>query len=71
MKTALNYLLTAFCISLAMTASAQGKMTKKSAIPLKLTGVITWSWLWVFSPLWLTFAVAVFIAAIVVLVMKK
>ena len=32
MKTALNYLLTAFCISLAMTASAQGKMTKKSAI---------------------------------------
>ena len=32
MKTALNYLLTAFCISLAITASAQGRMTKKSAI---------------------------------------
>ena len=36
-------------------------------IALKLTGVITWSWLWVFSPLWLTFAVAVVIAFIIVL----
>lgn len=40
-------------------------------IALKLTGCVTWSWLWVLSPLWLTFSVAVFIAAIVVLVMKK
>ena len=39
-------------------------------IALKLTGVVTWSWLWVLSPLWLTFAVAVFIAAIVVLIVK-
>ena len=39
-------------------------------IALKLTGVITWSWLWVFSPLWLTFVVAVFIAVIIVLVTK-
>lgn len=39
-------------------------------IALKLTGVITWSWLMVLSPLWLTFAVAVFIAVIVVLVTK-
>ena len=39
-------------------------------IALKLTGVITWSWLWVLSPLWLTFVVAVFIAVIIVLVMK-
>jgi len=23
-------------------------------IVLKLCGVITWSWLWVFSPMWLT-----------------
>ena len=36
-------------------------------IALKLTGVIAWSWLWVFSPLWLTFAVAVIIAFIIVL----
>lgn len=32
MKTALKYLMTAFCISFAMTAYAQGRMTKKSAI---------------------------------------
>ena len=36
-------------------------------VALKLTGVIAWSWLWVFSPLWLTFAVAVVIAFIIVL----
>lgn len=26
-------------------------------ICLKLTNVITWSWWWVFSPLWLPFAI--------------
>ena len=36
-------------------------------VTLKLTGVIAWSWLWVLSPLWLTFAVAVVIAFIIVL----
>ena len=36
----------------------------------KLTGVITWSWLWVLSPLWLTFIVAVFIAVVIVFVLK-
>ena len=36
-------------------------------VALKLTGVIAWSWLWVFSPLWLTFALAVVIAFIIVL----
>lgn len=36
-------------------------------IALKLTGVVTWSWLMVLSPLWLTFAVAVVIAVIIVL----
>ena len=36
-------------------------------VALKLTGVIAWSWLWVFSPLWLTFAFAVVIAFIIVL----
>jgi Flp pilus assembly protein TadB len=30
-------------------------------IVLKLTGVITWSWLWVLSPLWIPFAVALLI----------
>lgn len=28
-------------------------------IVLKLTNVITWSWLWVLSPLWISFALAV------------
>ena len=36
-------------------------------VALKLTGVIAWSWLWMLSPLWLTFAVAVVIAFIIVL----
>jgi len=35
---------------------------------LKLTHVIAWSWLWVTSPLWIGFAVAIFVIAIVVLV---
>lgn len=28
-------------------------------IVLKLTGVISWSWLWVLAPFWIPFAVAV------------
>ena len=39
-------------------------------ITLKLTGCIAWSWLWVLSPLWLTFVVAVSIALIIVLAAK-
>ena len=27
-------------------------------ITLKLTGYITWSWVWVLSPLWITFLIA-------------
>ena len=29
-------------------------------IVLKLTGTITWSWIWVLSPLWISAAIAVF-----------
>ena len=39
-------------------------------IALKLTGCIALSWLWVLSPLWLTFTVAVLIAVIIILVTK-
>ena len=39
-------------------------------IGLKLTGCIAWSWLWVLSPLRLTFIVAVFIAVVIVFVLK-
>ena len=28
-------------------------------IALKLTGVITWSWLWVLAPIWITFVIVV------------
>lgn len=33
-------------------------------IALKLCGVISWSWLWVLSPLWITAALAVALLAI-------
>lgn len=33
-------------------------------IVLKLCGVISWSWLWVLSPLWITFVVAIVIGII-------
>lgn len=34
-------------------------------ITLKLTGVIAWSWWWVLSPIWISFAVVLGILAIV------
>ena len=37
-------------------------------VVLKLTDVITWSWIWVFSPLWLTALVFVSILAVVFVV---
>ena len=33
-------------------------------IALKLTGVITWSWLWVLAPIWIPFVIVVFILII-------
>lgn len=39
-------------------------------IVLKLTGVITWSWLWVLSPIWISFALSIVVllgVAVVVL----
>ena len=33
-------------------------------IGLKLTGAITWSWLWVLSPLWIGWAIVLLIVAI-------
>ncbi len=34
-------------------------------IGLKLTGYITWSWLWVLSPIWLPIVVALIVFAVV------
>lgn len=36
-------------------------------IVLKLCNVITWSWIWVLSPLWISFALIVLIVLITVL----
>lgn len=33
-------------------------------ITLKLTGYITWSWLWVLAPMWIPLAIFIVIAAI-------
>ena len=40
-------------------------------IVLKLTKVIDWSWWWVLSPMWISFALAIIIAAIVILLKIK
>lgn len=38
-------------------------------IVLKLTGVITWSWLWVLSPIWISFALSIVILLVVAVVL--
>jgi hypothetical protein len=37
-------------------------------IVLKLCGVINWSWLWVLSPIWISFGIAAAIFAVVFVV---
>lgn len=37
-------------------------------ITLKLTGYINWSWLWVFSPLWVPVVALVVVVALVFLI---
>lgn len=37
-------------------------------IVLKLCGVISWSWIWVLAPLWITWTIALLIALIVVII---
>lgn len=37
-------------------------------ITLKLTDVIDWPWLWVLSPLWISFLVTVVVVALLLLV---
>ena len=32
-------------------------------VGLKLAGIIAWSWVWVLSPLWISFALALLIMA--------
>ena len=37
-------------------------------IVLKLTGVISWSWVWVLAPFWIPLALVVLILAIIIVV---
>lgn len=37
-------------------------------IILKITNKITWSWIWVLSPIWITFLFAIIIFAIILIV---
>ena len=39
-------------------------------IVLKLVGVITWSWWWVLSPIWITAAIVMLLALVLVAVEK-
>lgn len=40
-------------------------------IVLKLTGVITWSWWWVLSPLWILLAIALIVTIIFLILIIK
>lgn len=37
-------------------------------VTLKLTGVITWSWLWVLSPIWIPFLIVCFLLFLVAVI---
>ena len=38
---------------------------------LKLCGVITWSWLWVLSPLWIGLILAIIAGIVMVIILRK
>lgn len=40
-------------------------------IVLKLCGVITWSWLWVLSPLWISVTLGIILIIISVVLLRK
>lgn len=40
-------------------------------IVLKLTGVISWSWVWVLAPLWISFLICIIIIIVLLLVAWK
>lgn len=42
-----------------------------SFIILKLCNVITWSWWWVLSPIWIPIAILVVITGLILLLFKK
>ncbi len=38
---------------------------------LKLTKTINWSWLWVLSPLWISFILAIFMILIFIIILQR
>lgn len=38
-------------------------------IVLKLTGVISWSWLWVLSPIWISLVIALIMIVVALVIM--
>lgn len=40
-------------------------------IALKLTGVISWSWVWVLAPTWIGLIVSLIVLVIVFIIIKK
>jgi len=40
-------------------------------IVLKLCNVITWSWWWVLSPIWIPIAISIVIGGLILLLFKK
>ena len=40
-------------------------------IALKLMGYITWSWLWVLSPIWIPLVVWLFIIVVIFIIIKR
>ena len=40
-------------------------------IALKLCGVISWSWIWVLSPVWITISFVALLAIVIVLLQRK
>ena len=40
-------------------------------IVLKLTNVITWSWLWVLSPIWISLIILIIVVAVILYSLNK
>lgn len=54
-------------VSISIGGGFSGLLTI-AFIVLKLCHVINWPWIWVLSPLWISFAIAIVIIGIVLLV---
>ena len=46
-------------VIISLSPSADAELLTMIFVTLKLCGVIEWKWVWVISPLWIFFAVAI------------